>query len=98
MRFYRFQEYFHTLLIITNDDKNKNTNECIEKMGKLIAILTFRVHINVKSLFYLLFNPAIIKHLKLSQVGVGANMGGASSKYLGTLHWHSQDFGSGWGT
>ena len=41
MIFHRFQEKFHTILIITNEDKNENTNECI---GKLMAILTFRVH------------------------------------------------------
>ena len=63
MRCHRFQEKFHTILIITKEDKNQNTNECI---GKLMAILTFPVNINVKSLFYLLFNPAIIKHLKIS--------------------------------
>ena len=51
MRFHSFQEKFHTILIITNKAENENTNECI---GKLMAILTFRAHINVKSLFYLL--------------------------------------------
>ena len=38
-----------------------------------MAILIYRVQINVKSLFYLLFNPAIIKHLKIFQVGVGGD-------------------------
>ena len=37
-----------------------------------MAILIIRVHINVKSLFYLIFNLAIIKLLKIPQVGVGA--------------------------
>ena len=41
MRVCRFQEKFHAILIIiTNEDKNENTNESI---GKLMAILTFRV-------------------------------------------------------
>ena len=35
MRVHRIQEKFHTILIITNEGKNKNTNECI---GKLMAI------------------------------------------------------------
>ena len=44
-------------------------------IGKLMAILTFQAHINVKSLFYLLFNPEIIKLLKIFQVGVGGRPG-----------------------
>ena len=72
MRFRRFQEKFYIILIIANEDKNGKNNLCI---GKLMAILTFRVLINVKSLLYLLFYPAIIKHLKVSQVGVGGKTG-----------------------
>ena len=42
-----FQEKWHTILhiIITTESKNENTNECF---GKLMAILTFWVHVNVK--------------------------------------------------
>ena len=45
-----FQEKLHAILriIIKNDGKNENTNEYI---WKLMTILTFRVHLNLKSVF-----------------------------------------------
>ena len=47
-----FQEKLHTILRI-NEGKNENTNEYI---WKLMTILTFRVHVNLKSvvIFYLI--------------------------------------------
>ena len=53
-----FQENLHTIFH-NNEGKNENTSEYI---WKLMTILTFRVHVNLKSvLIHLLFNSAIIK-------------------------------------
>ena len=58
---------------MTIEYNNKNTNECIETSRNIMAISTFRVHLNLKSLFYFLFNTAIIKHLKITQGGNQGN-------------------------
>ena len=42
-----FQKKLHTIFH-NNEDKNENTNEYIRK---LMTILTFRVHVNLKSVF-----------------------------------------------
>ena len=55
----------HTILFIniTNEEKNQNINECT---GKLMAILTFRVHLWSKReiTINLLFNLSMIKNLR----------------------------------
>ena len=59
-----FQEKLLTILriIIINEAKIKIL---------LMSILTFLVHVNMKSLFHLLYNPVIIENFKIFQIGMG---------------------------